>query len=364
MSMVARDSSGRFRGMARQRVLGMTRIVLALVLALALSWLPTRAQEATPAATPAAGLSRANPTPLGKTVQAGPLVLRVEEVLTGPDALAAILNASPMNAEPRAGVAYVAVNLSARNTGDQPLWLNNDDFAVTGASGLVQRFLGVQPPDPALDLTLAPGDAAAGWLAFGVPVDESSLLLLFDSPALGGVWADRVLALQDGARIPDLPQRAAAPDTAGSDPAAPLVIGETAVTDQWSLTLLEVVSGAPAFDLVDYRAGALGPGDAAGEDGSIWVALHFQIQNAQAGGTEAYFPANAFTLADEAGNPVPDIATLTPPWPDAAGGYYPGATRDGWVMFDVPLDYSATTVRFLPYANSAEPPDPRYFSFG
>ena len=130
------------------------------------------------------------------------------------------------------------------------------------------------------------------------------------------------------------------------------------------MELLEVVSGAPAFDLVDYRSGALGIGDAVGEDGSVWVALQFRIQNVQAGGDLAYFPANAFVLADEAGDPLLDVATLTPPRPDAAGGYYPGAVREGWVMFDVPVDYATATVRFLPFAHTAASLDPRYFSFG
>ena len=87
------------------------------------------------------------------------------------------------------------------------------------------------------------------------------------------------------------------------------------------------------------------------------------MQNVAAGGEMAFFPANAFVLVDELGNPLLDIATLTPPRPDAAGGYYPGAVREGWVMFDVPADYGAAMVRFLPYAHTAQSLDPRFVSF-
>ncbi|HLL50585.1 MAG TPA: DUF4352 domain-containing protein, partial [Thermomicrobiales bacterium] len=272
--------------------------------------------------------------------------------------------ASPSNVEPREGTTYAVVNLLARNTGNNSIHLDNDDFALTGDSGLEWRFLGVRPPDPVLNLGLAPGASTEGWVAFGIPAEETSLLLVFDSLELEGTWADRVLALQDGAQIPDLAQRPAASNGAGNDFNTAIGVGEVAVTDQWSAELLDVVSGELAFDLVDYRTGALGVGDATGEDGSIWTALHFQIQNVQSGGELAYFPANAFVLVDDAGNPLLDIATLTPPRPDAAGGYYPGALRDGWVMFDVPVDYATATVRFLPFAHTATPLDPRFFSYG
>jgi hypothetical protein len=301
---------------------------------------------------------------LGEAVLAGPIELQVHDVLIGPDAVAAVLSASPSNSEPREGTTYVAVNVSARNTGPTPLWVSNDDFGLTGDSGLVYRFLGAQPPDPALDQTLEPAQSATGWVAFGAPVEESSLLLLFDSLVLGGVWADRVLALQEDAGISDLAERAASPNDAGGSVGAALGFGAAAVTEQWSVELLDVVSGAPAFDLVDYRTGALGIGDATGEDGSVWVALRFRIQNAQAGGDLAWFPSNAFTLADDDGNPLLDVVTLTPPRPDAAGGYYPGAARDGWVMFDVPAGYTTSTVRFLPFAHTSSPLDPRFFVFG
>lgn len=320
--------------------------------------------QSTPTIAPSRGLSRAEPIPLGQSVVAGPIELQVQDVLIGPDAAAAVLAASPSNVEPRDGTSYVAVNVSARNTGTTPLWISNDDFALTGSSGLLYRFLGAQPPDPALDLMLDSGESAAGWVAFGAPVEESSLLMVFDCIALGGAWADRVLAIQDGAAIPDRAERAVAPNGEGTSIASALGFGGVAVTEQWSVELLDVVSGAPAFDLVDYRTGALGVGDAVGEDGSVWVALRFRIQNAQSGGELAWFPSNAFTLVDDSGNPLPDVVTLTPPRPDAAGGYFPGASREGWVMFDVPPGYTTATVRFLPFAHTSTPLDPRFFVFG
>jgi len=340
------------------------RLAVAVSLMLGALSVPVLAQEGSPTPVSSRGLSRADPVPLGETVLAGPVELEVRDVLIGPDAVAAVLQASPNNLEPREGTTYVAVKLSAHNVGVNPLWLDNDDFALTGDSGFVWRFLGAKSPDPALDRLLSPGESTEGWVTFGIPVEEGSLLLLFDSPELGGSWADRVLAIQDGAQIPDLAQRPAAPNTAGTDINSALGVGEVAVTDQWSVELLDIVSGESAFNLVDYRTGALGIGDATGEDGSVWTALQFQIQNVQAGGELAYFPANAFVLVDDSGDPLLDIVTLTPPRPDAAGGYYPGAARDGWIMFDVPLDYSTVTVRFLPFAHTATSLDPRFFSYG
>jgi hypothetical protein len=322
------------------------------------------AQVGTPTVASPIGLTRADPAPLGEPVQAGPVELQVLDVLSGPEAVASVLAASSTNVEPRDGITYVAVKLSARNTGSQPLSLDNDDFAVTGDSGLVLRFLGAEPPDPALDVTLNPGESSEGWVAFGIPIEENSLLLIFDSIEIGGLWADRVMALQDGAQIPDLSQPAAAPNDAGTDFTTALGIGEAAVTSQWSVELLDVITGQAAFDMVDYRTGALGAGDATGADGSVWIALRFRIQNVAAGGEVAYFPANAFSLVDDGGNPLLDVVTLTPPRPDAAGGYYPGAQRDGWVMFDVPLDYTTAAVRFLPFAHTSTSLDSRFFSFG
>ena len=190
-----------------------TAIILGLALGQAVA--VALAQEGTPTPVSSIGLTRADPAPLGAAVQAGPVELQVLDVLSGPDAIGAVLAASPTNVEPREGITYLAVNLSARNTGTQPLWLDNGDFALTGDSGLVWRFLGAQPPDPALDVTLQPGESAAGWVVFGIPTEERSLLLIFDCLELGGSWADRVLAIEDGAQIPISPSGRRSPMTPG-----------------------------------------------------------------------------------------------------------------------------------------------------
>src|SRR5215216_5882530 len=148
----------------------------AIGLGLSPAGVATKAQEGTPTVASSIGLTRADPVPLGGAVQAGPVELRVLDVLSGPEAVASVLAASSTNVEPREGTTYVAVSLSARNTGSQPLWLDNDDFAVTGDSGLVWRFLGARPPDQALEATLNPGETTEGWVAFGIPLEERSLL--------------------------------------------------------------------------------------------------------------------------------------------------------------------------------------------
>ncbi|MFM9108129.1 MAG: hypothetical protein ACKOWF_15685, partial [Chloroflexota bacterium] len=119
--------------------------------------------------------------------------------------------------------------------------------------------------------------------------------------------------------------------------------------------------GAAVFDLVDYRPGALRIEDATGADGSEWVALRFTITCNAAGGPPATFPGNAFQLADAAGAVIPDVPVLTPPRPDAVGEYFPGASRSGWVAFDVPYEFEPVLIRFQPYPATAAESDPRFF---
>lgn len=321
---------------------------------------PTLAPAPTP--DPNLGRTPAYPVAAAETVAAGPLDVTVREVVTGQAATDAALAASPLNGVPRDGVTYLMLRLEVENTGTVPLGVSNDDFAIVGADGNVRRFLVIDPPSPALEADLAPGDVAVGWVVFDALVEDASPLLLIDPLALPGSWASRYVAL---APDPVAPTSApeTEPDAAGLDPAAPVAVGGAATTAEWRIELLDILRGATVFDLVDYRTGALRIDDATGaSDGSVWVALRVLATNLDPGPGRATLPPNAFQLADVAGNPILDIATLTPPRPDAAGDYEPGASREGWVTFDVPVELEPVLVRFQPYAHGNPSPDPRFFS--
>lgn len=312
----------------------------------------------------APGDSRVEPAPMNQGTQAGPWKLTVLEVATGDQATQLVTAASEANDPPADGSTYVAVRLRATNGSDQPLAIDGNDFAVTGSSGFVRRFVGAIPPDPALDGTVGPGETKEGWFVAAAAGDEQNLLLLYDSVTLSGNWADRVFALQDGATIPDIGDndRPVPLTKNGRDPDAPVGLNEVMATRDWAIEILQVVVGQDVYDLYpdgDYRTQALADSQN-GNDIPYWVAFRIRVTNNRTGGASAYFPPTAFALAEPNGDPVPDFLTLTPPDPDAAGTYYPGASREGWVVFEQPETYPGALVRFLPFQTDT---DPRYFTW-
>lgn len=310
----------------------------------------------------APGDSRVDPVPLNQEAQAGPWKLTVLEVVTGDRATQQVTAASQFNQPPPDGSTYVLVRLRATNAGDRPLDITGNDFAVTGSSGLVRRFVAAIPPSPALDGVLKPGESKEGWVVGGAATDEKNLLLLYDSVTLTGNWADRVFALQDKATVPDVTARPVTVNKTGRQPNAPAGLNDVMATRDWSIQVLQVATGQDVYNLYpsgDYRTTALADSQN-GADIPYWVAFRIKVTNNRTGGTPSYLPPTAFMLAGPDGKPIPDVLTLTPPDPDAAGAYYPGASREGWVAFEQPTDYVGALVRFLPFQTDT---DPRYFTW-
>jgi hypothetical protein len=336
------------------RRLSLTVIAGLGLIALTLGVLTGSAQQET------VGTSRADPVPLGQEAIAGPFRIMVNEVAAGQPAVDRVLAVTDLNAAPRDGFTYVIANLTVRNEGEVPIFVSNDDFGLTGSSGVIHRFLIAQPPEPALMATIDPGATAEGWVVFETPADESELLLVFDSLSLPGAWARQTLELLAGARIAGAATPSAAPNDAGTSPETPAGLNVPVVTAAWQVELVDVAVGAEVFELVDYRTGALGAEDASND--TPWLALRVRITNIGTGGEASFFPPNAFGLADTAGAPLLDFVTLTPPVPDASGEYYPGASREGWVAFELP-SYDPYLIVLSPYDATVETPDPRYFSY-
>jgi hypothetical protein len=307
----------------------------------------------------ASGSSRANPAAVNAETVAGPWKLTVTSVLTGDDATTAVTQASQLNVAPADGIGYVAVKLRATNASDRSYDIEPDDFGVTGALGILYRYSQQQPPDPPLHGTVKAGASLEGWVVAEVPTDEKNLLLVYDSLSITGSWSDCVFALSDGGTIADAVKAAQAKNDTGTSAGSPVGAGDEVVTGDWAVKLLDVVLAADVpglFPASDYRTTALLPADPT----DTWVALHFQITNVRTGGLPSFLPPTAVQLATSDGKVVNDVSLLTPPEPDASGTYYPGASRDGWVLFEGPSGYSDGTVRFLPFFTDS---DPRYISY-
>ncbi len=310
-----------------------------------------------------AGETRTDPVPLQSEAEAGPWRITVLEVVTGDQAAQRVTGASPTNAAPPDGFQYVAAHLKVVNASDRPLPVSGNDFGVTGASGLVWRFLDVTPPDPPLDATVAPGDAAEGWVVASVPATESKLILIFDSTTLGGNWADRYFMLEPGASIPAVESRPVKLNRTGRKASEPAAMGETVATREWAIEILEVLEGQAVYDLYpasDYRTTALADSQG-GADIPLWLAFRVRVTNNRTGNAPAFFPPMALQLADDRGQPLAGTLTLTPPDPDASGWYFPGASREGWVVFEQPVDARGALLRLQPYATDT---DVRYLAWG
>jgi hypothetical protein len=311
---------------------------------------------------PVDNLSRANLVPMNTEFAAGPWKITVQQVTTGNDATQAVTGASQFNDPPADGHTYVVAKIKVMNAGDRTYWIDQDDFAVVGSSGLVHRFVGAIPPSPPLQGWVKAGESQNGWVVAGAASDDKDLVLMFDSLSITGIWSDAVFALQDGAKVADASGRAKSVNSVGRKVDQPAGQGDEVVTKNWAITISQIVLGEDVVGLYpssDYRTTALEgaqPGSA-----NQWVAVNFRITNNMSGGSPAFFPATAFALAQDDGNAVPDISILTPPDPDAAGMYYPGASRDGWVVFELPLDFGGTVFRFLPFRTDS---DPRYLTWG
>jgi hypothetical protein len=333
-------------------------LAICLLIALAGTWplhpLTANAQGTT---------NRAAPSPGDQPVAAGPWTFTISEILTGDQAAAKVAEASGENRAPTDGLQFVAVHLSAANISDQVYDLSEDDFGITGDDNLVRRYDGVTiVPEPALEGSVEPGASIDGWVVAEAGAGEGNLMLIYDSSVIDGNWADAVIALSPGATIADRDGRGEKTNKIGREIGDPAKLNERVVTREWAFTVTDVLEGQDVYNLFppeDYRTTALGDTDTAGLP--YWVGIKVTITNNRAGGEMAYLPPTAFAAVDDGGNQVEEALWLTPPSPDTTGDSYPGGTREGWVLFSMPVGVSLDLVEFLPYSTDE---DARYITLG
>jgi hypothetical protein len=291
--------------------------------------------------------------------------MTVQEVQTGDAANSLVTSASPANQALPEGLSYVAARVTATNAGSTAERLENADFAVVDTTGIAHLAGAATAPDPALDGIVEPGASLEGWVVGAATSDAPGLILLYDSATLTGDWADAAFALTDGAALTPAATRAMELNRDGRDPDDAVGFDTPVATRDWVVELLEVRQGQDVIGLFpesDYRTTALlGQGP---ETADTWLAFRVKITNNQTGLHPAYLAPTAFMLADGAGDPNPDLSWLSPPFPDAAGGYFPGASREGWVLFDLATPLYAPDASYLRFLPNRTDDDARYFTWG
>jgi hypothetical protein len=311
-------------------------------------------------------------TNVGESATAGPWQMTVAEVLTGGAAEDAAGGVNPALGN---GLQYLAARIQVTNQSSQPFMVSPEDFAISGEKGIYRRSAGVFPPSPALDGIVQPGESLEGWILSSVEADAANLVLVYDSATITGAWADHAFALTDGASVPGSEERAAEIDRDGRDPGKPVGVGRVVSTGEWTVKIVDVVEGAAVNDISPEETQRLAQSYNSG-DGSnascldTWVAIKIEATNNGGDGRARYLSATAFQLAGSEGETMLDIRMLTPPAPDLSGEYAAGASRTGWISFELPslcgadgpnLLYNTNLLRFQPFAASD---DVRYLTWG
>lgn len=290
-------------------------------------------------------------TPLTTAVTAGPWDLTITEVQLGDAAAAMVAAANEANGAAPDGRQWVLAYATARNTSSATQTINTSDFLCGGADGVMYHPPLTDGPAPWLQETVAPGEQTEGWLPFAIG-DQSSVLLWFHSPFLGGNWADAWFALTDGATVPTFGE-ALEDSGLGTSPSAPAAFGETVRAGDFDVTIQRYVTGQEVFDISPTGVRALGAADAAN-----WNAFYMTVRNIAA--VPRFFNFTALRICDATGDPWDHLLALSAPAPDAARDLLPGASLEGWATINT---QAWSTLDLLRVLNSATSDEPRYYAF-
>ena len=306
------------------------------------------------------GSSRSNPTPAGQTAVAGQFAITILDSLRGDAAWQEIHLANANNQPAPDGWEYLLLNMRLVNQSDSP----DEGYPglhVTG-NGRVVHFSfnsGVVPPAPVLDTDLPGGAESIGWAAYLIHQDEGNLMLVaedytnYDTPTT-------YLAVDEGASIAVDRETmlSYAPTTLGTDRASPVPFGQTATAEDWQIIVADVVSGAPAWEIV-LDANQFNDPPA---PGMMYVLVKVRARYIGLADGEHAISDSAFTLLTNSGEELPSPSVVEPE-PELFFDLYAGGEVEGWIVLQAPEEAKNLTLYFNP-AYDGSGVNGRYLSLG
>ena len=303
------------------------------------------------------GMLPSSPLPRGAAIKLPSVQVEVTDLQRADSALRMLRAASPTNRPPPQGSEYVLVHLSLTGLAPPKSWVGCKDFRVIGADRIAYFHSSQIPPAPELKAgLLKEEERTEGWCVYSVHANERSLILMVSISDARFPRERRYLALEPGAALAPAPIAAApaSPQSAGESPLSAAAPGQEVLTQDWSVTVVEIRRGDAARRLVE-NANSRNPAPA---DGREFVAVKLRAR--YRGRTEhpALLSRAAFRTINSDGKPyenpiVFDVA------PRLNRMLLPGGEHTGWAVFQVAPGDTRAVLRFQPLYPDR---DRRYFA--
>lgn len=287
------------------------------------------------------GVRRSEPASYAMPVRVPGWEVRVLETLRGEDAWRMMYETNGANDPAPAGYEFLMVRLDVAASfgeGEKRSFYPQ----ATGLRRVEYNQSGSVLPEPRLPSEFRTGERANGWISFLVAQDESELLLQVDDLGSGDQTPPVYLALETGAAVPELPGlRELDPNTLGVDHREPAALGETVISEDWQLTLREVVRGDKVLELLTQEYSGFEQPAKDREYVLVRMAVHY-IGAETVTGSASLGNLNFKTAPIGADDPqaamvdAPSVYSL--PAPELDLYLFPGGVVEGWAIVQLPLD--------------------------
>jgi hypothetical protein len=298
----------------------------------------------TPTPLPAApGLTRAKPFPAGEPAAVPNWTVQVVGMKRGADAKTALEDANSTTLTPPSNFEYLLVKIKVKcnYTDKDQHSIGASDFKLTGDRLIAYTPMDLTVPDPALDNVLQAGEEAQGWASFVVGKNEHDLILAVDEIANDSPDRIRYIALDSGASI-SMPTNLAdiQATNVGTSPSSPAPGNVTVITNDWEVSVRDVIKGKSAMDMVKANAFNLPP-----DDGMTYIVVKVYVRYRgtvdRPVGVDNYY----FTTTDSSGT-LYDFTTVFSPAPAMDVTLFPGADYLGYVVVQSSVSSTNLTLVF------------------
>lgn len=263
--------------------------------------------------------------------------------------------ANQFNDAPPKGTEYLLVKLRVTGTHDDTdeHEIYPTDFQVTGDARLSYFSSGQVPPEPALDYKVRSGETVEGWASYFIQQDEGNLLLMFNHIDESDPANIRFIEIDEGARVEtDAALATIQPNKLGTDKNEPASVGQTLITDDWQVTVLEFQRG----EAVEARLGEREVYSPTPEPNIEFALVKVQVRYIGQEPSNRLDYGSFHTISGGEEFDTPYISGLNP---DFDARFFPGGESVGWVpvraranqtvtlVFEPWFDFSGENVRYI-----------------